>query len=622
MPVPILVRLNLPGFQSPEPFRLANAPQNLCGLACAVLEQIGGFTREELEGVRVNMEGLPLKLYGELCAGQLVELSSDAELEVFIKNAESPDRPAIIEVLPREAVVSPSDAITQSDAQLHKPASEIPGHAQPQSAPVASGTANQVVHHSLATPKLHAVQQSPLVKAPSADAHRFPECNNNGGASGNRNISGPSTNPVPPLHHMEPIVQSSYTGPSYSSTSHESFQAPESCRSDVGLEQRDSARSRQRESRQQTPEPPQRSKQRTPGSLTRQHSSSACERRTPSESALTKGRINNTPVDQAVSTPGSRGPRDRNVPIHIRLHQDTEERRRRMEEARSRQIEKEQSEIRSAAQRALGRVPTPSRAPSPGRAASPGRLHSPGRASSPAPGQGRAASPIPGHGSNVSQSTSDTGLRSPMRTRPPLHERPSSASSNRVRLRPGAEPPAAAWVHRPVGAFEAPPGQPASNTSQAPSVASVGPEAASVLSGHGLHRVPSAASSGFPTAEDSVFEENSTWVPSVPDDVASLQQMVRGQHQRISYLENMHQQTLQQLRKSREELALAQQQRFQEADKVLQLEQLVSEMQAKHFTGDARMQMQWEDWLRRTRAVFNSDIAPSSSIPAQARSTR
>ena len=38
--------------------------------------------QEELNGVRNNLERVPLTLLGELCAGQLVELASDAELEV------------------------------------------------------------------------------------------------------------------------------------------------------------------------------------------------------------------------------------------------------------------------------------------------------------------------------------------------------------------------------------------------------------------------------------------------------------------------------------------------------------------------------------------------------------
>merc|ERR1719265_2099386 len=75
----------------------------MTGLACAVLEEIGGFSKDELEGVHNKLDTVPLTLLGELCAGQLIPLSSDAELEVFLASAESPNGPAIIEVRPRGA---------------------------------------------------------------------------------------------------------------------------------------------------------------------------------------------------------------------------------------------------------------------------------------------------------------------------------------------------------------------------------------------------------------------------------------------------------------------------------------------------------------------------------------
>ncbi|CAE8647828.1 unnamed protein product, partial [Polarella glacialis] len=100
---PVLIRLNLPGYNSPDPFRLASAPSTLAGLACAVLEEIGNFSKEELDGVRNNLDRVPLTLFGELCAGQLVELASDAELGVFLATSDSPRGLAIIEVRPRDA---------------------------------------------------------------------------------------------------------------------------------------------------------------------------------------------------------------------------------------------------------------------------------------------------------------------------------------------------------------------------------------------------------------------------------------------------------------------------------------------------------------------------------------
>merc|ERR1719277_1550854 len=93
-------------------------------------------------------------------------------------------------------------------------------------------------------------------------------------------------------------------------------------------------------------------------------------------------------------------------------------------------------------------------------------------------------------------------------------------------------------------------------------------DASSVASG-----VQSGASVGTGIGEDSMS------AMGAGEDMQSLRQMVTTQQQRIEFLENMHQQALRQLRKSRDEMAKAHQQRFFEADRVLRLEQLVSEMQ-------------------------------------------
>eukprot|EP00435_Cladocopium_sp_Y103_P028550 s428_g7.t1 len=72
----------------------------------------------------------------------------------------------------------------------------------------------------------------------------------------------------------------------------------------------------------------------------------------------------------------------------------------------------------------------------------------------------------------------------------------------------------------------------------------------------------------------------------------------------IEFLEKMHQQALRQLRTSREELSEAQRQRLKEADKVLGLEQLVSELQVLNFdSGAAAM----EGWLKRARQILEGD---------------
>jgi len=120
---------------------------------------------------------------------------------------------------------------------------------------------------------------------------------------------------------------------------------------------------------------------------------------------------------------------------------------------------------------------------------------------------------------------------------------------------------------------------------------------------------PHGASVGSFIGQDSMCGDavGSTSVVANGDDVQSLKQVVTQQQQRIEFLENMHQQALRHVRKSREELARSQQQRFHEADRVLRLEQLVSEMQAQRFDGDVSAQLRWEEWLGRSRAIFEDE---------------
>jgi len=90
------------------------------------------------------------------------------------------------------------------------------------------------------------------------------------------------------------------------------------------------------------------------------------------------------------------------------------------------------------------------------------------------------------------------------------------------------------------------------------------------------------------------------------DDLLSLRKTVQQQQQRIEFLEAMHQKALTQLRKEREELVTAQQERFHTENKMLQLEQLFSEMQAQTFEGTVHMRQSWEDWLQRSSMIFGS----------------
>lgn len=77
--------------------------------------------------------------------------------------------------------------------------------------------------------------------------------------------------------------------------------------------------------------------------------------------------------------------------------------------------------------------------------------------------------------------------------------------------------------------------------------------------------------------------------------------------QRINFLESRHDQALRQLKTAREELQNEQQKRYREADKVLALEQLISEMQAQGYDSDNSFAMRWEEWLQRSRAILEGD---------------
>merc|ERR1711974_289780 len=120
----------------------------------------------------------------------------------------------------------------------------------------------------------------------------------------------------------------------------------------------------------------------------------------------------------------------------------------------------------------------------------------------------------------------------------------------------------------------------------------------------GLQSVPSVSVLG---ANDSTCGDAAHPMGMSCEDGQGLRQLVQSQQQRIEFLENMHQQALRHLRKSREELAAAQQQRFREADKVLGLEQLISEMQVARFDADPQMQLRWDEWLQRSRQILETE---------------
>ncbi|CAE8612140.1 unnamed protein product, partial [Polarella glacialis] len=195
--------------------------------------------------------------------------------------------------------------------------------------------------------------------------------------------------------------------------------------------------------------------------------------------------------------------------------------------------------------------------------------------------------------------------------RPPVPERSASTGACSRRTADGGAGPS-----RSSGAGRSPGGAAPAN-SAAPTRSAAGPssvcasppppaaDALSQASDWNLHGHSVASLGG----EDSSYGEERS-VPAtgdVADDVHGLRQTVESQQQRIQFLENMHQQALRQLRKSREELAQAQQLRFREADKVLGLEQLISEMQVQRFSLNGQMQLRWEEWLQRARGILEGD---------------
>jgi len=314
------------------------------------------------------------------------------------------------------------------------------------------------------------------------------------------------------------------------------------------------------------------------------------------------------------------------APVHVRLYHEKDERRRRLEEARLRKLEQEEEDIRAAAQRALGRAPSPAGAAHHGHH---GGSAPPMREASP---QGRA----------LHTATGSRGHATPPRMRPPLPERPQAATGGggggvwtggsggggggHGRRSPQPQRAVAAeevpvrhaphMAHTMRGHANEVDTSPAVAQQQPPSPVGASPGHGVLAQGDSSN--VSITSEGIQGAsvgtgtylgEDSLCGDAmaSTAAPSMPEDAQSLRQMVATQQQRIEFLENMHQQALRQLRKSREELAKAQQQRFHEADKVLRLEQLVSEMQAQRFDGDAQAQLRWEEWLSRSRAIFEEE---------------
>eukprot|EP00933_Yihiella_yeosuensis_P013997 TRINITY_DN12717_c0_g3_i1.p1 TRINITY_DN12717_c0_g3~~TRINITY_DN12717_c0_g3_i1.p1 ORF type:complete len:703 (+),score=187.29 TRINITY_DN12717_c0_g3_i1:79-2187(+) len=700
---PVLVRLNLPGYSSPEPFRLASAPPSLAGLACAVLGEIGGFSQEELEGVRSNLDRVPLTLLGELCAGQLVELASDAELEVFLATAESPRGLAIIEVRPRDApfdlsvgassvlssgvnsaASSPSKGTSHlgmpSSSQKSMIATTMPqtslqgAHFSNGASSSSSSSGFSQARNPPAAPLQGARQQSAsipnsLQRSQELELKRLEEeqqeiqqqLQEQQQQLKQRQQEIQMQIEAQQLQHQKPQQQQQQQQEQPQNHHHQQQQQQQQ-RHQQQQQQQQQQQHRQQFQLQQQQFPVEpitssvtnsptidngrrngfghtnpfghsadsmrkpRGLQRTPSapalvngsadhqhqqgtdsfSLRRSQQSSNQLRasqqmpfqrepraRTPDSRSKERSAADQQPPRRSSSLAGRQSSDRREAPVHIRLYQEKDERRRRLEEARIRKIEQDEEEIRSAVLMAKGRKP------------SPGRLPSPQRDNSMDASFFAPSTISRGRGGGADSSF----CSSPLRVKPPLPERPSrptSAGTRRSNEGDGSARKNSSRRH--VAQTQNDEVHVAANhcTTDAVSVNSdLGPGAQSIAS------VCTAADG----AEDSVgfgdgFAEGScSAIAAAADyeDVTSLRQLVASQQQRIEFLENMHQQALRQVRKSREELTQAQQQRFREADKVLGLEQLISEMQVQRFQGDNQMQLRWEEWLQRARGILEGD---------------
>lgn len=743
---PLLVRLNLPGFSSPEPFCLAAAPQSLSGLHCAVLEEIGGFSREELQGVRENQDSVPLTLMGELCDGQLVELSTSSALEVFLATAESPEGPPTIEVRPKvlqndgneqdrgsiatrhgvarepiqDAAVSQAPAdLNESHAEetqqklqqqlleqqeriekLQQQLQQEQSQAQQQQA-MRTQITNSQSDDGIQTSAMPLQAVTPVPR-PASARQQGPRTNGCGidlparstvprnatlspthsapnlaGSPGNQTLSAADASPggdanlacalVTPGTSLAPSPAGSQltTPPTFTpqvpALCMQQRQAPQhqptqQCQLPSPVQPVQSSVPGQHTGRYRTPDGHRKGfGQRAGQGATTRNSSAPWDNgnrghnlrnavggswnhdlaNTTLESSQLDcdGTAGSASIDEG--QPNARQPtgsarqnRDQvnsrgnisQAPVYIRLYQEKDDRRRRHEEARLRRLEQQEEDIRSAAQRALGRAPSPNRATSPepfsgGRQSGAG---TPPRPRPPLPGAlgatccsnvvRRSAGPGGGGGAIVGARPSTGGLPVPQKTssRHSIGGLPSSAREDReardeAQVSAAVTPSTAATVE-----VNGPPSQGSAGKNPADSFNGLDVSSAASESGMqlGLQSVPSMSMLGV---EDSTCADQINPLNLSCEDTQSLKQLVQAQQQRIDFLETMHQQALRQLKRSREEVAMVQQHRFKEADKALQLEQLISEMQAARLDMEPQMQIRWQVWMQRSRAIFEAE---------------
>lgn len=535
---PLHVRLNFPGFNSKETWCLQNPPSTLTGIACSVLEQIGGFGKEELEEVRSNVDKLPLTIHGELCEGNLIELTDDARLGVFLTSASSPESPAVIEVRPAQTAEEPSLVETSrtTRGELTPVAAPLPSPLapQPQSQerqPNGTSDGFRCGDHSSLPLWETAQAGDPQHSDIGDEARRYADSDHRGVARSGE-VQQPSRGAVAlesvfASERAAQQAQQAHSGRSARGTPRSALQGGVK---QLGLLE----------------PPPLRVK---PGLKAGGQFS-----RTASAPSLLRRPGGGDQPDSRLDWAGSR--RTPQGQVHTRLYDEAELRKKKASDRKLQYEYMEDLAIRESAEKArAGLALNDSTVSARSRDLSPRRDMSPRRAVSPIAAK-----------QDVRPTTKGADLDQ--------HGQP----------------------------LRGPPGRPGRTTSSARPDLSLNARGEVPASPMSLGRGSAQAdASGIGPAGTPGGEERSY------GDSDSLQHVARAQRERIDFLESRHREALRDLKKVREELQHAHQQRFREADKASQLEQLVGEMQGLQFNGDYQLRARWEDWLQRSRMILEAD---------------
>lgn len=700
----LLVRLNLPGFSSPEPFYLAAAPQSLSEFHCAVLKEIGGFSQKELQDVRENQDSVPFTLLGELCDGELVELSTNGALEVFLATAESPAGYPTIEVRPNAQKlqeVSPQtkktplhpnpelavlsvqtnqpkieetqlqEQLLEQQLQIAKLTQQLQREQQTQLQqlvntsvsglqPTFAGKSNTNVSARRAGTKqsenissfaptsvraaaMSAADASPgggdatLLSSPALLAAGLPQAcisttpdnslaHSPAGsqlAASSTFISeadAPFTNPGQPTQPSpRPSPMPSPVQPVQSSAlaacQNGRFKTPEGRRKGFGQRAGQGAATRNSSAPWDSG-----TNGRGRGHNLRNSTGQCFLNQSLVSTALDSSQIE---CDGAgITAPIVRQHRDRdqaagrtasapNNPVQSRLCQDREERKRRHEEARQLKTEQEE-EIRVSARHPFRGGPSPrARNPEPQTVARQAGAGTPPR-QRPGPVTARRSGPggVPIVSRKAPTRNSNGGM-APTSTRDQEGQAAKSSPATAQAVVAGTQTSAPISFAESPSRRESPQRRDAHaetglRNSSSASVLAGGSQISaprSFVESPNRRESPHRSESG---ARLGVRNTSSTNLLCLSGEQAS-QLNITTDGAQIEFIEAMHQQALRQLKRTREELAIVQQQRFHEADKALKLQQLISEMQIVQFDMDPKMQARWQEWMQRSRAILEAE---------------